>query len=72
MSRTRQRRDARAGRHAGGGPIGAARRPGSVTSPGLRDQVAGDGRPARYARVVALGASEKLPLIVGELEVTAM
>jgi trehalose/maltose hydrolase-like predicted phosphorylase len=43
---------------------------GSVTAPGLRDRVAGDGQPARYVRLVALGATETKPLIVGELAVT--
>jgi hypothetical protein len=40
---------------------------GTVTSPTLRDDVAGDGRPTRYVRLVALGATETVPLIVGEL-----
>ena len=44
---------------------------GTVTAPALRDEVGGDGQPARYVRVVALGATEALPLIVGELSVVA-
>ena len=44
---------------------------GTVTAPTLADQVPGDGQPARYVRVVALGATEALPLIVGELSVRA-
>ena len=42
---------------------------GTVTAPTLRDEVAGDGQPARYVRLVALGATEAVPLIVGELAV---
>jgi trehalose/maltose hydrolase-like predicted phosphorylase len=44
---------------------------GTVTNPALRDRVAGDGRPARWVRLVALGATDDRPLIVGELVVTA-
>jgi trehalose/maltose hydrolase-like predicted phosphorylase len=43
----------------------------TVTSPTLRDEVPGDGQPARYVRLVALGATESVPLIVGELAVRA-
>ena len=42
---------------------------GTVTSPTLRDDVAGDGQPTRYVRLVALGATDTVPLIVGELSV---
>ncbi|HEY8558448.1 MAG TPA: discoidin domain-containing protein, partial [Actinomycetes bacterium] len=42
---------------------------GTVTSPTLRDNVAGDGQPTRYVRLVALGATDTVPLIVGELSV---
>ncbi len=42
---------------------------GTVTAPTLRDEVAGDGQPARYVRLVALGATDAVPLIVGELAV---
>jgi hypothetical protein len=31
--------------------------------------VTGDGQPARYVRLVALGATATVPLIVGELAV---
>ncbi|HEU4346713.1 MAG TPA: glycosyl hydrolase family 65 protein [Actinoplanes sp.] len=44
---------------------------GTVSSPTLSDTVPGDGRPARYVRLVALGATEEVPLIVGELGVRA-
>lgn len=38
----------------------------------LRDlRLLGDGQPARYVRLVALGATETVPLIVGELAVQA-
>jgi hypothetical protein len=43
----------------------------TVTAPTLRDEISGDGQPARYVRLVALGASESQPLIVGELAVHA-
>jgi hypothetical protein len=42
---------------------------GTVASPTLRDDVAGDGQPTRYVRLVALDATETVPLIVGELSV---
>jgi trehalose/maltose hydrolase-like predicted phosphorylase len=42
-----------------------------VTAPGLRDRIPGDGRPARYVRLVALAATETLPLVVGDLSVEA-
>jgi hypothetical protein len=42
---------------------------GTVTAPTLRDEVPGDGQPARYVRLVALGATDAVPLIVGELSV---
>jgi len=41
----------------------------TVAAPTLRDEVAGDGQPARYVRLVALGATDTVPLIVGELSV---
>ena len=41
----------------------------TVTAPTLHDVVAGDGLPARYVRLVALGATPAVPLIVGELGV---
>jgi hypothetical protein len=44
---------------------------GTIASPGLRDRVAGDGRPARWIRLVALGATDDRPLMVGELAATA-
>ena len=44
---------------------------GTVASPTLRDDVAGDGQPTRYVRLVALGATDAVPLIVGELSVQA-
>jgi trehalose/maltose hydrolase-like predicted phosphorylase len=44
---------------------------GTVTAPTLRDEVAGDGQPTRFVRLVALGATETVPLIVGELSVQA-
>ncbi len=44
---------------------------GTVSSPTLADTVPGDGRPARYVRLHALGATETVPLIVGELAVRA-
>ena len=44
---------------------------GTVTSPTLHDALAGDGQPARYVRLVALGATEDVPLIVAELGVTS-
>ena len=43
----------------------------TVSSPTLADTVSGDGQPARYVRLVALGATEAVPLIVGELAVQA-
>ena len=43
----------------------------TVSSPTLADTVPGDGQPARYVRLVALGATETVPLIVGELAVQA-
>ena len=43
----------------------------TVTSPTLTDVVAGDRQPARYVRLVALGATDALPLIVGEVAVQA-
>ena len=43
----------------------------TVSSPTLTDVVRGDGRPARYVRLVALGATATVPLIVGELSVQA-
>jgi trehalose/maltose hydrolase-like predicted phosphorylase len=43
---------------------------GTVTNPTLHDVVPGDGQPARYVRVVALDATDDVPLIVGELAVT--
>jgi trehalose/maltose hydrolase-like predicted phosphorylase len=42
---------------------------GSVTSATLDDVIAGDGQPTRYVRLVALGATDAVPLIVGELAV---
>jgi hypothetical protein len=41
----------------------------TVTAPTLRDIVAGDGQPTRYVRLVALDATDTVPLIVGELSV---
>ena len=41
----------------------------TVTAPTLRDEVAGDGQPTRYVRLVATGATDTVPLIVGELAV---
>ena len=41
----------------------------TVAAPTLRDEVTGDGQPARYVRLVALGATDTVPLIVGELSV---
>ena len=43
---------------------------GTVTAPGLADRVTGNGRPARYVRLVARAATDDRPLIVGELAVT--
>jgi hypothetical protein len=43
----------------------------TVTAPTLRDTVTGDGQPTRYVRLVALGATDAVPLIVGELSVAA-
>ena len=43
----------------------------TVSSPTLADTIPGDGQPARYVRLVALGATEAVPLIVGELAVQA-
>jgi len=43
----------------------------TVTSPTLSDVVAGDHQAARYVRLVALGATDTVPLIVGELAVQA-
>jgi trehalose/maltose hydrolase-like predicted phosphorylase len=43
----------------------------TVTSPTLSDVVAGDHRPTRYVRLVALGGTDAVPLIVGELAVQA-
>jgi hypothetical protein len=41
----------------------------TVTAPTLRDNVAGDGQPTRYVRLVALDATDTVALIVGELSV---
>lgn len=43
----------------------------TVSAPTLSDAVPGDGQPARYVRLVALGATATVPLIVGELSVQA-
>jgi hypothetical protein len=43
----------------------------TVSAPTLSDVVAGDGQPARYVRLVALGATATVPLIVGDLAVQA-
>ena len=40
---------------------------GTIDGTSLRGSVAGDGRPVRYVRLVASGATADLPLIVGEL-----
>jgi hypothetical protein len=44
---------------------------GTVDGTRLRVTVAGDADPARYVRLVALGATADVPLIVGELRATA-
>jgi trehalose/maltose hydrolase-like predicted phosphorylase len=41
----------------------------TVAAPTLRDEIPGDGRPARWIRLVALDASTAHPLIVGDLAV---
>ena len=43
---------------------------GTVDGNDLRTQLDGDGNPVRFARVVAVHATDDVPLIVGELAVT--
>jgi streptogramin lyase len=44
---------------------------GTVDGTRLIGHVAGDGSPARFVRLVAVGATADVPLIVGELRATA-
>ena len=43
---------------------------GIVDGKRLEARIASDGRPVRFARLVAVGATENVPLIVGELALT--